>query len=126
MLVDNGLDYIKTETDAAFIKTSGFIGFIESVKKPRKFLLGNSNAGVFYRNKNLSVFLGIGEGNSSAFVNEFNRVIYKVINNLMDKVVVCVYKNLVGFKSENFKIFLFDFLFKRKNRSADKFVYIEI
>ena len=46
VLIYNGLDYIKSEPHAGFIKASGFIRLIETVKQPRKLLLGNTRSGI--------------------------------------------------------------------------------
>ena len=67
-----------------------------------------------------------GERNAAALVYKLHRIIDKVVNNLMDKIVVRININFIGFKTHNFKALALDFLLKGKNRSANKVVYVKI
>ena len=48
----------KTQSGSFFVLAPGKIGFIESVPDHFQVILGNTDAGVFYRNKKLVLFQG--------------------------------------------------------------------
>ena len=93
MRLKNGFNDIKTKSRAVFNRRAGFIHLIESVKNIGKLIFGYSLACIGYGENKLFTVLFKLKVYCSRFIGKFNRIVYKIVYNLMNKVTVGIYRN---------------------------------
>ena len=69
---------------AFLVLTTGWICFIESVENFMKTFFRNTNSVIFYTDKELGIFFLGFYFDFTVFITEFNRIIKKVIDNLLN------------------------------------------
>ena len=126
MRLKNGFNNIKTKSGAVFNRRAGFIHLIESVKNIRKLVLGYSLARVGYGENKLFTVLFKLKVYCARFVGKLNRIVNKIIYNLMNKVTVGIYRNtLYLVKPRNIKLLRLDPLLLTYNNSTKELPEIE-
>ena len=85
----------KTKPCSLLILTSGQIGFIKSVKDKLLVFLGNTDSAVLDGNKYFAVLLGSLDLDGRIFVTEFDCIVHKIVEHLLDLTDVCVYDHRI-------------------------------
>ena len=111
-----GADYGETKSNACFILTPGFIGFVKSVKDLVYLVLFQTLAAVSYNCIDKFIVLAEIVGDISALVNKLYSVFRQVVYYLLSKILVGIDEKSACVKSSYINVLCLDALFKKQHR----------
>ena len=110
---NNGADNVKSKSHTLFVDASGFVSFVEFIKDKADILVGDTLAAVFDKDKCAIVLMLESESDISVGICELYRILYKVVEYLMYKVIVTVCGDIIFvIQTLDADFLFFDFIFK--------------
>ena len=90
----------KTKSRAFSVPSPGSVGFVKALPDFRNAFFGNSLSVIFNRDEDLTVFFRSLHNDNGVIRTEFNGVIQKIVKNLTDFFLICLYKELFSGKDQ--------------------------